>query len=230
MLEAIEQLYSSASPEGEAMNYPVREHTASPPCLCHTPVEQRLYEEMLAQTRAGRATPGAFSIRRLMALTGIHSQSTVRRGRDGLLSKLSIGREEQGREAHPATNASIGILYRVFTPEEIIERRKVAGIAPCPERSGQDGLRSLPHQGSESKQYAVKRASDMYGLSHRQAQVAAACAEGMTNQEIANRLSINTETVKFHLKHVFLKCGVSRRTELIARLLMPQRVEKGKKG
>ena len=56
-------------------------------------------------------------------------------------------------------------------------------------------------------------------LSRREAQVALACAEGMTNSEIGRRLSIGEQTVKFHLRNIFAKFGVRRRTELISRLL-----------
>lgn len=58
-----------------------------------------------------------------------------------------------------------------------------------------------------------------YDLSRREAQVALCCAEGLTNAEIGDRLCITEQTVKFHMRHLFIKFGVRRRGELISRLL-----------
>jgi len=41
----------------------------------------------------------------------------------------------------------------------------------------------------------------------------------MTNAQIGDRLCISEQTVKFHLRHIFIKYGVKRRAELISRLL-----------
>jgi DNA-binding CsgD family transcriptional regulator len=58
-----------------------------------------------------------------------------------------------------------------------------------------------------------------YNLSRREAQVALCCAEGLTNAEIGARLFVTEQTVKFHMRHLFVKFGVKRRGELISRLL-----------
>jgi DNA-binding CsgD family transcriptional regulator len=57
-------------------------------------------------------------------------------------------------------------------------------------------------------------------LSRREAQVALCCVEGLTNAEIGTRLSVTEQTVKFHLRNIFVKFKVKRRAELISRLLM----------
>jgi hypothetical protein len=88
MLESVEQLYLAAFPSGVADASLMEEPLMSLVALSHTPVEHRLYEEMLAQARAGNPGAGDFSIRRLMALTGIHNHSTVSGGRNGLLPGL----------------------------------------------------------------------------------------------------------------------------------------------
>jgi DNA-binding CsgD family transcriptional regulator len=44
--------------------------------------------------------------------------------------------------------------------------------------------------------------------------------EGLTNAEIGLRLLVSEQTVKFHLRHIFIKFGVKRRAELISRLLL----------
>jgi len=51
-------------------------------------------------------------------------------------------------------------------------------------------------------------------LGPRQYAVARLAAEGRTNGEIADALNISINTVKNHLKHVFLRLGIANRTEL----------------
>ncbi len=53
-------------------------------------------------------------------------------------------------------------------------------------------------------------------LSPREREVLALVAEGLTNSQIAERLVISTETVKFHLRNIYQKLGVSTRTEAAA--------------
>jgi DNA-binding CsgD family transcriptional regulator/N-acetylneuraminic acid mutarotase len=50
-------------------------------------------------------------------------------------------------------------------------------------------------------------------LSEREIEILGLVAEGLTNREIAQRLSISHNTVKVHLSNVFDKIGVSSRTE-----------------
>ena len=75
-------------------------------------------------------------------------------------------------------------------------------------------------EGNQFFERAIKRVVANNNLSRREVQVALCCVEGLTNAEIGNRLSVGEQTVKFHLRHIFIKFGVKRRTELISRLLM----------
>ena len=65
---------------------------------------------------------------------------------------------------------------------------------------------------------AIKRVIDVESLSRREAQVTLCCAQGLTNAEIGIRLQVSEQTVKFHLRNIFVKFGVKRRTELVSRL------------
>jgi DNA-binding CsgD family transcriptional regulator len=179
--------------------------------LSHSPVEQALYEALRTATCGdGGSCVGSLSLRRLLELTGLGSYTTLRRARAGLVAKLSIdckrataeeGVEEQARSS-----------YLVYGPEEIFERRRAAGLDPYPKeyRAHARGAGFAP---------ALERVVSGYDLSRREAQVALCCAEGLTNGEIGDRLCITEQTVKFHMRHLFIKFGVRRRGELISRLL-----------
>lgn len=66
----------------------------------------------------------------------------------------------------------------------------------------------------DQKQY------DKSGISSRELEVLQLMAEGLSNQEIADRMFVSLNTVKTHASNLFLKLDVSRRT---------QAVDKGKK-
>jgi DNA-binding CsgD family transcriptional regulator len=176
--------------------------------LTHTRAEHGLYEAMLAETRSKESRAAAFSIRRLMELTGLTSYSTVRRTLRGLLRKLSI---ECG-EVAATTGRNGGSTFRVYGPEEIFSRRLAAGRDPYPEEVGGFDRRA-------AFTYALKRVVGKSGLSRREAQVALLCTRGMTNAEIGRSLGVTEQTVKFHMRHTLIKFGVRRRAELISHLL-----------
>ncbi len=50
-------------------------------------------------------------------------------------------------------------------------------------------------------------------LSEREREVLALVAEGLTNPQIAHRLSVSDNTVKFHLQNIYQKLHVNNRTE-----------------
>lgn len=50
-------------------------------------------------------------------------------------------------------------------------------------------------------------------LSEREAEVLALVAQGLTNTQIAQRLNVSDNTVKFHLQNIYQKLNVSNRTE-----------------
>ena len=51
------------------------------------------------------------------------------------------------------------------------------------------------------------------GLTPREREVWTLVAAGLTNPQIAERLGLSDNTVKFHVQHLFAKLGVKNRTE-----------------
>jgi DNA-binding NarL/FixJ family response regulator len=51
-------------------------------------------------------------------------------------------------------------------------------------------------------------------LSHREAQIVRMLKEGLTDKEVGQALGISPSTVKTHVGHIFVKLGISRRTQL----------------
>src|SRR5687768_8194297 len=201
-------------PLGEKIDHLADAPTLALVALSHTPVERRLYAAMLTamagQSAQAETRADVFTVRALMELTGIVSLSTIRRGLEGLVSKFSVEREVKanGNGARDHTAA-----YRVFPPKEVIARREQSGM-----KSYARGIES--GMGNRSFERVIQRVVENKNLSRREAEVALCCVEGLTNAEIGSRLLVSEQTVKFHLRHIFIKFGVKRRAELISRLLL----------
>jgi LuxR family transcriptional regulator, maltose regulon positive regulatory protein len=56
-------------------------------------------------------------------------------------------------------------------------------------------------------------------LTVRERDVLVMISQGLSNKRVARALEISPETVKSHVKHIFLKLGVSTRTEAVFRAL-----------
>lgn len=200
---------SETYPLGEKSEHSDFECALALVALSHTPVEQRLYSAMLSAS-SENSNDNEFTARRLVELTEIRSLSTIRRGLEGLLVKLSIARSVK-RNANGRREQAMA--YRVFSPAEVMTRRNENGVM------GQLDRVSSVNNGNHSFDRAIARVAENLMLSRREAQVALCCVEGLTNAEIGKRLDVSEQTVKFHLRHIFIKFGVRRRAELISRLL-----------
>lgn len=179
--------------------------------LSHTPAEHQLYQALLEEAGVAHTRICAFSARRLMVLSQLPNHSAVRRALHGLINKLSI---EDFRIAGDLIAPRQATVYLIFSPQEILARRAActhfgSGYSPSP----------AIEQADHTFDQAIERVADFRGLSRREAQVALCCVEGLTNTEIGKRLYISEQTVKYHLRHIFVKYKVKRRTELVSRLL-----------
>jgi len=64
----------------------------------------------------------------------------------------------------------------------------------------------------------VKAAREIYRLSDREREILELLAQGFSNKEIAARLNVSVETVRWHLKHIYDKLHVGTRTEAAMKL------------
>ena len=55
-----------------------------------------------------------------------------------------------------------------------------------------------------------------FGFTEREEQVLALMADGLSNAEIAGKLVVSVATVKFHVRNILSKLGVSSRTEAVS--------------
>lgn len=68
---------------------------------------------------------------------------------------------------------------------------------------------------SEEELLAIEKEKQKLGLSIREQEVLQLMAEGLSNQEIADRLFLSLPTIKTHTSNLFFKLDVKRRTQAI---------------
>nr|WP_290666575.1 response regulator transcription factor [Ardenticatena sp.] len=103
---------------------------------------------------------------------------------------------------------AIGYLLKDATADELANaiRNAVAGQATLAPEATQALIRQTL-QGS-------RRLGD--DLTEREREVLALMVEGLSNNEIAQRLIVSRSTVKFHVSNILSKLGASTRTEAVA--------------
>ena len=107
-------------------------------------------------------------------------------------SALEAGASAVLSKARPAT-ALVDAIERVHRGEKVID--------------GNGGHQPVPWPGSSR------------GLTARQSEVVALLLQGLSNQEIAEALFVDVNTVKTHLRHAYKALGVRSRAQALAMLL-----------
>ena len=105
-----------------------------------------------------------------------------------------------------------GYLLKRAAPEQVLTaiRDVHQGGAPM---SGEIARKVIGHF-----QNQPASASEVETLSARERDVLEQVAKGFANKEIADRLNITAETVRWHLKHIYQKLHVRSRTEAAMKL------------
>jgi DNA-binding CsgD family transcriptional regulator len=90
---------------------------------------------------------------------------------------------------------------------EALQLAHQCGAAPLEERARAE----LAATGARPRKAVL---SGVESLTPSELRVARLAADGMTNREVARQLFVTAKTVETHLRHVYQKLDVARRTEL----------------
>lgn len=85
-------------------------------------------------------------------------------------------------------------------------------------RDGEGRLLFAIHTNERMAEAIFLKRCRQIDLSMREIDISRALAAGLSNGEIADRLFISIRTVENHLRSVYMKAGVNRRTQLLSRL------------
>src|SRR5690606_42074834 len=61
-----------------------------------------------------------------------------------------------------------------------------------------------------------RSAADQATLTHREQEILSLVAQGLCNREIAEQLCVSRYTVESHIKHIYRKLSVSKRTKAVS--------------
>lgn len=109
-----------------------------------------------------------------------------------------------------------GYLLKRSAPEQVLTaiRDVQTGGAPM---SGEIARKVIGHFQTQSA-----TADEVEKLSTREREVLELVAHGFSNKEIADRLSVTIEAVRWHLKHIYQKLHVHSRTEAALKFRAPK--------
>lgn len=115
-----------------------------------------------------------------------------------------------------------------FADQELVQRAVRAGAtgyllknASMPQlaaaiRQAYAGRPTLSVEASEALMRATAEETPIgKDLTARECEVLQALGEGLTNAEVARRLTISESTARFHISNVYMKLGVGNRTEAV---------------
>lgn len=106
---------------------------------------------------------------------------------------------DENETLHLLRNGVLGVIRKTAPAGRLIECLRAVGAGQrwMEESIFQDEDRRLHHSNTH--------------LTPREQQVADLVEQGLRNKDVAERLGIQTGTVKIHMKHIFEKTGVRRR-------------------
>lgn len=109
-----------------------------------------------------------------------------------------------------------GMIALVFTALGIWTARKLFTTSPAPKtETTTEESTIVPNSSSPSLFVCDDEKLKVLGISKRELEVLQLMAEGLSNQEIADRLFVSLNTIKTHISRLLEKLGASRRTQAI---------------
>lgn len=152
----------------------------------------------------------------------------------GLPGKSGIDLAWKIKEASPTTHI---LMFTVFEDSDKVFRALCAGASgyllkntPLPKikvalddllEGGAAMSPSIARLVLEFFSTPVRTLPDTERLTPREMEIIALIREGLPNQQIADRLFVSVNAVKYHVKNIYLKLQISSREELIRKYRFP---------
>ncbi|MEG1745847.1 MAG: helix-turn-helix transcriptional regulator [Raoultibacter sp.] len=114
---------------------------------------------------------------------------------------------------------TLGIVYLVFIVGSVFFSKKVGGVEEPIEESSIENLQDSLHTScvnlTDTIHNQCERIAVRYALSSREAEILEFLAKGRTLNSVGEELHLARNTVKTHVTHIYQKCDVHSREELL---------------
>jgi len=151
-------------------------------------------------------------------MTGIECTAKLKRLLPRTLIMMFTIRDDEEQIFRALEAGASGYILKGTEPSEMF--RALREMA----RGGSPMTPEIARKVVQSFHKTESAASLTEPLTPREKEVMNALVEGLMSKEIADRLSINIETVNFHLKQIYQKMHVRSRTEAVVKYLREYRV------
>jgi LuxR family maltose regulon positive regulatory protein len=146
-----------------------------------------------------------------------------------LCARVSLARAYQARRKQPQALEALAQALKIAAPEGYLQVFVDEGeaLAPLITELSRQGVEPafarrllaalLPGPKLPEPHRHAERPAQSAHLTSREVEVLRLLADGLTNKEIAQNLSITLRTVKYHTTSLFTKLDVSNRTQAVTR-------------
>jgi DNA-binding NarL/FixJ family response regulator len=151
--------------------------------------------------------------------TGIECTSSIKEQLPAVQIVIVTVYEDDVRIYQALQAGACGYLLKRTDPERIIEAVREAhegGVPMTPE---------IARKVIGQFRAQAETASAVENLTPRETEVLELVMHGLTNKEIADRMSVTVAAVKFHLQHIYEKLHVHSRTEAVLQFKKHQKPE-----
>jgi len=152
-----------------------------------------------------RATPDVVMLDlRMPRRDGLSTLTELRRQHPDLVVIMLSASEDAEHIEDALQRGASGYVFKSINPLDLPStiRQVIEGSVHHPRARGAGGGAPAPAAPAQAA-----------GLSDRELDILRLVAEGLSNTDIASRLFVTGQTVKFHLSNIYRKLGVSNRTE-----------------
>jgi two-component system, NarL family, response regulator YdfI len=153
---------------------------------------------------AGRTEPDVVLLDlRMPGMDGLTCLELLRQRHPRIKTIVLSGVDDPNVVRSAFTRGAVAFIRKDVDPRDL----------PSAVRQAVNGTVAQPIFGDTSE--AAPAPADDPGLSERERAILSALGEGMSNKQIAGRLWLAEQTVKFHLTNIYRKLEVSTRTEAV---------------
>jgi len=151
---------------------------------------------------------------KLQLLSAVHAMRAGHRAAQKRHLAVGLRLAREGGFVRAVLDEGESVLQMLHERYQELQERDRSAAAPDPDRQFLEAL--LRAAGSEPGQLSGALHITLQPLTEREREILVLLGNGTSNKDMANRLYVSENTVKFHLKNIYAKLSVTSRVQAIA--------------